>query len=155
MKQYSPALVIDILRKDYPEVDSQIRQRIDESIPSCLTDLNLVPAIIQSFKKIKAVDYSKWESERGCNRGKVHEDRELLLAVLLLLYQPEKILKMTNVYTKHRLLSTISKEINCSVASLKMRVPITILSYKAYKEFKKEAFSIYEQIKLENDFFQN
>jgi len=154
MREYSTALVIDILRREYPEVESMIMQRIGNSVPDKLEDLNMIPKVINSFKRIKGITHSDWMRVNDADYKEIIQNRNLLIAVLLLFFHPEKILNVTDRFVKRNLLSTTAVELNCTIGALKMSTSVVIVAFRAYKEFKSETYRIYELIKTENKFFE-
>ena len=154
MREYSSALVIDILHRDYPEIESMIMQQIGDSLPGRLNDLSLIPKVIESFKKIRQVKHSGWLKSTDIDVRDMIENRNLLIAVLLMFFHPEKILKVTDRKVRCNLLRDTAAELNCSVGALKMSISTVIVAFKAYKEFKSETYRLYELIKTENKFFE-
>ncbi len=150
MREYSQNLVIDILRKDYPEIDNRIRQRLNESLPVRLIDINLIPKIVSSFKRLKQL---KGSINQPMNRES-SEYRKLILAVIMLFYHPDKIILSTSEKTRYGILMAVASEIECSRGMLKMRLADVIVAFKSYKEFRDESYRLYELIKTENKFFQ-
>ena len=55
MRQYSAALVIDIFRKEYPEIESSIRQKLDDDLPPCLQDKPLQSKVTDSHDLLRLV----------------------------------------------------------------------------------------------------
>ena len=152
MREYSSALITDILRREYPEVDMSIRKRLDDELPASLEDMTLIPTIIRSFKSIKGIQGDPWVNKRGSRA--LSENRELLVSVIILLYQPEKILRISNIRLKKFIITRTAAELNCSRDVLKKCISEIIVSFRAYKEFKSESYRLYELIKTENKFFQ-
>jgi len=152
MKEYNSDLVIDILRKEYPEIDTKIRQRINELLPENLQDLELIPKIINSFKIIKGLNYNSWISLNQ-NRSEVNDNRDLLFSIVLLYYHPEKILRMTDNRTRYGLISKMSNELKCSSGVLKNTLHAVIVAFRAYKDFREETYRLYNLINIENNFF--
>jgi len=152
MREYSAALVIDIFRKEYPEIESSIRQRLDDDLPQRLQDLNFIPEIISSFKSIKGISGNNWTNKSGTRV--ISENRELIMAVILLLYQPEKIMRISDLRLKRFILSKVSAELGCSRDVLKMSLAGIIVAFRAYKEFREETYRIYELIKEKHQFFK-
>jgi hypothetical protein len=153
MRQYSSDLVVQMLRKEYPEIENKIRLRLDTEIPDKLVNLNYLPAIINSFKAIKGVNYKSWTNSVGGPRNEMIENRELLLAVIMLFYQPEKIMNLTTAKVKYNLTIRIAEELGCKESLINAALNSVLVIFKAYKSFKEEAYRVYELIKLENKFF--
>jgi|GEM_PF-2364981 len=154
MREYSSALIIDILHRDYPEVENMIMQRIGDTIPQKLENLELLPLVINSFKSIKGIQHSGWMRVNDISSNEIIKNRNLLIAVLLLFFHPEKILKVTDRKVKSSLLRNTAIELNCTLGALKMSISTVIVAFRAYKEFKAETYRLYELIKTENKFFE-
>lgn len=152
MRHYNPALVVDILRKEYPEVNKRILQRIDNDIPMKLDDLELIPCIIKSFKVHRGVDHSEWINKLGSRD--ISEDRELLLSVVMLFFHPEKLIQLTTEKARYGVMSKMSGELNCGRDVLKKSLTAVIVAFRVYKSFHEEAYRLYELIKIENKFFE-
>ncbi len=152
MLDYKQSLVIDILSKEYPEIHFTIRKRIENSIPEKLQDLELVPQIISSFKKLKGINYSSWTNRD--REKEISENRGLLLCIVLMFFHPEKVLRMTTQKTRFGVIRDIAKELNCSSTILKTSLPSVIVAFKAYRNFREETYRLYELIKIENRFFE-
>jgi len=152
MREYSSALITNILRREYPEVDLCIRKRLDEELPASLEDVSLIPLVVRSFKAIKGINSEVWINKGG-NRS-ISENRDLLVSVIMLLYQPEKVLSISNIRLKRFILSRMAAELNCSRDILKKRISCVIVAFRAYKEFKSETYRLYELIKTEHKFFE-
>lgn len=150
LKVYNSNLVLQILRKDYPEIDLKIRQRIDEDIPAKVYDLEYIPDIIKSFIALREIEnlvvgISKYGSKE------IWENVDLLLSVIMLFYHPEKVLQLTDEKLKYGVMSVISRELQCSNKLLQRRISQVIVSFKAYKSFKEETYRLYDVINFTNN----
>jgi hypothetical protein len=159
MRDYSSKLIVNVLRNDYPDIDLIIRRKLDQDIPEQLSDLKLITNIVSSFKSLKSITYLQWSRKKeghreGGHRIGIHEDRELLLSVILLFYHPEKLLRITKERTRYGVIRKTSEILNCPLGSLKMTIPYVIIAFRAYKEFREETYRIYELIKSEHKFFE-
>jgi hypothetical protein len=153
MQEYSPFLMVSVLRKDYPEIAEQISARIKKSLPEeRLTDLSKVDLIIASFKKELEISAECWTNIKGSTR--ITQKRDLLIGVLLLFYNPEKLLRLVDQRTFCGLFIRASKIIGTSRAILSMTAPNVILAFRAYEEFRNEVYRLYDLIKTENKFFE-
>lgn len=154
MREYNSSLVIDILRKDYPEIESRILQRIDDEVPQKLSDMDLIPVIVSSFKFLKGIGECNWVSTTR-SREKVNDHRDLLLAVIMLFYHPEKMMMITKDKAKYGLLCKVSYCLGFDENTiLSKSLPAVIVAFRAYKDFKEEVHRVYELIKIEHKFFQ-
>lgn len=145
MKEYNIHLVVDILRKEYPEIELKIRQRIDDDIPGKVDDLSHIPEIIRLFTQIRGIDDLVMAIVRYGNK-EIWENIDLLLAVVMLFYHPEKVLQLTDEKAKYGVMSAISNVLQCSNKLLQRRISQVIVSFKAYKAFREETYRIYELI---------
>jgi len=153
MRNSNQSLVIDILRKEYPEIEYRIQQRIKETVPVKLEDFDLIPLIISSFKRIKGIEYQSWTGSPG-GRKKLNIDRDLLLGTIILFYHPEKLMQMTHDKSKHGLMVKVADELSCNRLTLSKSLQPIIVAFKAYREFKEEVYRIYELIKIENNLLE-
>lgn len=154
MREYNSSLVIDILRKDYPEIESRILQRINDEVPHKLSDMGLIPGIIHSFKALKGIGECNWVSTTR-SREKVNDHRDMLLAVIMMFYHPEKMMMLTREHSRPGILSTTAVSLQCKSSAIRKSLPAVIVAFKAYKDFKEEVHRIYELIKIEHKFFDN
>lgn len=145
-------LMITVLRKDYPEIASSISDKISRTLPEqSLTDLALIDQIVASFKIEKGITEQNWT--KGKSKVKITRSRQLLTAVILLFYHPEKLLQLTSSNTKSGVLKRLSSLIGTSPEILSMSVANVIVAFKAYEDFKTEVYRLYALIKEENQFF--
>ena len=154
MRAYNSNLVINILKKDYPEIENRILERIKNEVPDRLDDLNMVPKIIQSFIDIKELHYSEWTARPGQTVKPMLKDRNLLLAVLILFYHPSKILNLSSDKLKASLIIKTSIELECPKQVLKNTIADILVGFRAYKEFRDETYRVYELIKIKDNLLQ-
>lgn len=153
MNDQHSALMINVLRKDYPEIASSISEKIIKTLPEqSLTDLGLIDQIVTSFKKEKGIEDKNWTI--GKAKVNITRERELLLAVVLLFYHPEKLFQLTDKATKYRLQTSLAAHIGTSPDLISMDLANVIVAFKAYADFKIEVYRLYELIKEENQFFK-
>jgi len=153
MHDYSPNLMVSVLRKDFPEIAEQISNRIKTTLPGDrLYDLSSIETIIESFKKERGVTADNWTNSKG--KANITYERELLIAVLLMFYDPEKIMQLVDRQVFKGLLYHASKLIGTTNAVLSMSVPGVIVAFKAYQDFREEVYRLYDLISIENKFFE-
>jgi hypothetical protein len=153
MQEYSPVLMVSVLRKDFPEIAAQISARIKKSLPEeRLTDLSKVDMIIASFKKELGISFDCWTNKKGNTR--ITYKRDLLIGVLLLFYNPEKLLQLVDQQTMHGVFKRADDILGTSKNVLVMASANVIVAFKAYEEFRSEVYRLYELIKIENNFFE-
>lgn len=151
--EYSSNLMVAVLRKEYPEIADIITEKIKETLPDeRLTDLSNIEKIVSTFKKIKGIQLESWTNGKG--RTNITYERELLIAVLLLFYDPEKIMQLVRRNTVPGVLKQASCLIGTSQEVLSMSTPGVIVAFKAYEGFREEVYRIYDLIRIENNFFE-
>lgn len=145
--------MVSVLRKDFPEIAEQISNRIKTTLPGDrLYDLSRIEIIIESFKKERGVTADNWTNSKG--KANITYERELLIAVLLMFYDPEKIMQLVDRQVFKGLLHHASKLIGTTNAVLSMSVPGVIVAFKAYQDFREEVYRLYDLISIENKFFE-
>lgn len=151
--EYSSNLMVAVLRKEYPEIADVITEKIKETLPDeRLTDLSIIEKIISTFKRIKNITVENWTNRKG--KTNITYERELLIAVLLLFYDPEKIMQLVRRNTVPGVLKQASGLIGTSQEVLSMSTPGVIVAFKAYEDFREEVYRIYDLIRIENNFFE-
>lgn len=153
MNDQHSALMITVLRKDYPEIASIITAKISNSLPErSLDDLQHIPQIVASFKNAKGITEQNWTE--GKSEIKIVESREQLLAVVLIFYHPEKLMDLTSANTKSGVLKTLAGILKTQRPVLSISVASAVVAFKAYEEFRQEVYRLYELIRIENKFFK-
>ena len=145
--------MVSVLRKDYPEIAELIAERITKSLPEKrLHDISNVDLIIESFKKELGISAKCWTNKKGSIR--ITDKRDMLIAVLLLFYNPEKILQLVDTSAVRGMFKRASEIIGTSPVILSMTAPNVIVAFRAYEEFRNEVYRLYDLIKIENKFFE-
>ncbi|TDQ12189.1 hypothetical protein ATK78_1323 [Pedobacter metabolipauper] len=140
--------MVTVLRKEYPEIADIIAERIKKTLPEeKLDDLCHISEIVETFKRDKGICLVSWTNRKS------NYNRELLIAVMLMFYHPEKLLQLTTSRSKFGMLKQLSKLIGSSQPILSGDLANAIVAFKAYDKFRKEVYRIYEIIKTENNFF--
>lgn len=146
--------MISILFRDYPEIAQRIKAGIqskeDEEMPSfVLRSFELIPDIVEGFKKAKGIQEIIWVTQNGQkSRKRIVENRELLVAVILLFYDPERILGLkVSPKSKNGLVKAIAQYANCKPNPISDSAVKAIFAFKVYKDFKEEVTLLYEIIK--------
>ena len=163
MQDFSPHLMILLLEREHPEIATSIKEKIKRTLPEkTLTDLTKISEIIDAFVKIKGKPdrwingWTRTEEKTGKKKGNINpvDYRELLLAVILLFYDPEVVmgLKRSNRAMTGLLIGS-SKGIGCSRNTVYQSVQRAITSFKIYRSFKEEVYSLYDQIQREKQLF--
>lgn len=151
--EYSSNLMISVLRKEYPEIAQRITRKIKETLPGeQLTDLSNIGKIIATFKREKQVKTDNWTNGKG--KTNITYKRDLLVAVLLLFYDPEKIMQLVRRNTIPGILKQASVLIGTSQEVLSMSTPGVIVAFKAYEDFREEVYRLYDLIRIEHRFFE-
>lgn len=154
LKVYNSNLVLQILRKDYPEVDLQIRKRIDADIPAKVDDLECIPDIIRSFIALRDIENLVAAISRYGSK-EIWENVDLLLSVIMIFYHPEKLLQLTDEKLRYGVIGIIAKELQCNNKLLQRRVSQVIVSFKAYRNFKEETYRLYDMINSTNNLLKS
>lgn len=145
--------MISVLRKEYPEIAQRITRKIKETLPGeQLTDLSNIGKIIATFKREKQVKTDNWTNGKG--KTNITYKRDLLVAVLLLFYDPEKIMQLVRRNTIPGILKQASVLIGTSQEVLSMSTPGVIVAFKAYEDFREEVYRLYDLIRIEHRFFE-
>lgn len=153
MQQYNSNLVLAVLRKEYPEIAIQIDNKIRESLPDQrLTDLSNIEKIVSSFKRERSVIEESWTNCKG--KANITHERDLLIAVTLLFYDPDKLMQLIRKHTQQGVLKQVSDLIGTSQKILSMTTPNVIVAFKAYPDFRAEVYRLYELISNEHKFFE-
>lgn len=154
LKIYNSNLVLQILRKDYPEVDLQIRQRIDADIPAKIYELEYIPDIIKSFIALREIEDLVVAISRYGSK-EIWENVDLLLSVIMLFYHPEKVMQLTDEKLRYGVMGIIARELQCSNKLLQRRVSQVIVSFKAYRGFREETYRLYGVISITNNLLKS
>lgn len=169
MQDQESSIVVAILRKDFPDVAALIDQRIKEQIPvNILTDLKLVGSIIEDFQNVfiheqnKVVKWYQSKDRIWCRLSsdeyrlcKVTEIREMMIAVILMFYHPERLLGLTgeNTRTKSGIVKELSKVCKCHKRDISTSLSNAIAYYKVYAGFKNEVNIIYDNVTTQGKYF--
>ncbi|WP_256013153.1 hypothetical protein [Desertivirga xinjiangensis] len=145
VNQYPAEIMITILNKDYPDVAQCINLKLKDVLPSDrLTDPEEINRIIKS--------YSLHTGNGGVFADT--EDRDVLCAVLLMFYHPEKIMGLDKKRTLNGIVQKVASELSWKPASISQSISRGIVAFKVYSEFREKVNEIYEHIKNENQFFK-
>jgi hypothetical protein len=153
MNDQNSALMITVLRNDYPEIARIISEKINKTLPEqALHNPKLIGQIVASFKNEKGIDELNWI--KGKSAIKIVESRELLTAVVLMFYHREKILNSSPEKTRSGVLRELRKQIGVSQEVSSKTAANAIVAFKVYENFRQEVYRLYELIKIENKFFR-
>lgn len=151
--EYRADLMVAVLCKEYPEIAAVITEKIKEVLPAeQLTDLSHIKDIIDVFKRIKGIKVDNWTNGKG--KVNITYERELLLAVILLFYDPEKMMQLVQKNTAPGVLKQTSKLTGASQEVLSMSVPGVTVAFKVYEDFRSEVYRIYHLIRTEKGLFE-
>lgn len=146
MKAYDSTLVINVLCADYPDIASRINQKIQTAMPELiLNDLSELETIIDRFCKLKGLEYDTWSNQPGQTR--ITNDRELLLALIIMFFQPEKINGLHYGRIKQGIVKNLSIHMNCSKEIISQSISCALDNYRIYADFKEEVDQLYETLK--------
>lgn len=157
MQYANSALILNILHRDYPDVAVNINRQISQALPAYrLTDYAAISGIVKSFESAAVIAEKHWpqsefvalsltgDEQRLC---KITEVREILIAVVMLFYQPERLLGLDTGCARRGLLKELAEVIDTNRFLLSHSLSNAITRYRAYKSFKAEVDWLYEQIK--------
>ncbi|WP_231489891.1 hypothetical protein [Pedobacter sp. Leaf170] len=151
--QLSDKAIVQVLRKSYPEVIDKITSDISIALPEHrLTDLTKLASIIQVFnreKQINAEDFSNPSYKR-----KTSQNRKLLMALVLLFYNPERLCNITRKETIG-LSKMVSDLTGSHIRSITVSANDAVTLIKIYKDFKIEVYRLYDLINKEFNFFNH
>lgn len=164
MRTFLPEIIINVLHRDYPEILTQINKSLNTHLPvRAFTDLTLVPAIVSEILKYKQVnltltDWSLQKGKKHCglnHQGELKELKfsevlELVVAVLLKLYHPDKLLGYTSQKKRGSVMHSLVQHTGFNRIRIYQISSNTIVHYKAYHSFKNEVDLIAKEI--ENKF---
>lgn len=170
----NPLVMLSILHRDYPDVAASIHEQISKSMPAeRLTDFELLPAMVNQFlisaktfdqPGILPNDQVDWRTSRSyimcvmssniAKRCSITELREILLAVVLMLFHPEKILSLTSRPAKSGLIKQLSILLKCDKVTLSQSMSNAISHYKTYKSFRDDVEHLYNDIKIQAKYFE-
>ncbi len=146
MMSYPSEFIINVLRKDYPDINLEISEKIRQSLPEkSLNDLSQISVIIRSFLKAKGLTCFRWQNQPG--QKKVTDTRELLLAVVLMFYHPEKIHGFTAREKKTGMVKALSELIECRQDIISKSMMSAVSAYRTYRNFREEVQRLYDVIK--------
>lgn len=154
-------IILTILKNEYPEIAKAITQLIDQTLPkSILSDYRLIPAIVTIFKKRTGITQVDWTKSSQLvdttlfddqKQHKVTEIRSVLIAVMLMLYHPEKLLNVVNENARSGLLLHLSSTLKCNKPTLSYTLSNAIVYYSAYKNFRRIVDKMHRIILVELD----
>ncbi len=128
-------VIINRFVQRYPHLALELDEDIRAILPKAIfTDYDLLPLFLQEF-----CTYRNIEQEEIIGRhitSKYLEYRKEFLAVLLLLYHPEKIHGITRKRTWQGIQNTAAEVLQCSPKSLANFIPEVITWFQRYKDFR-------------------
>ncbi len=142
-----PKLVLNVLRRDFPNVLEEIETKIRDIIPTAtLSDFDDMRWIIYDYRRTKGLSETcGWMNVRGSKRVTNH--RVALVALIIKFYQPERLAGMDGTFNKGFLIS-LCKHLDCTYAVVRSSLVKALSSYNIYSAFRKEVDMLYEQFKM-------
>ncbi|PPK99005.1 hypothetical protein [Parapedobacter indicus] len=141
----NPKLVLNVLRRDFPNVLEQIETKIKTIIPDVtLSDFGDIRWIVDDYCLAKGVSLKAWMNVPGFKRITHH--REVLVALIIKFYQPERLAGIEGSFNKGFLLS-LSRHLNCTYAVVRYSLAAALSNYNIYPAFRKEVDDLYENFK--------
>lgn len=145
MEHVNAKLALRVLTRDYPHVAKEIEQKITSSASFRLTDLTQVPFIIKEFCKVKEIKSANWI--KGNGKNETSKNRQLLVAVLLKFYHPEKLYCLDDGYTFNGLIKKVSKELGINYQTTLKTFSKSVDEYNHFNgKFKAKVDSIFNSI---------
>lgn len=146
MQHVNAKLALRVLSRDYPQVAKEIQQKITSDTGFRLSNLEQVKPIIAEFCKINNIKSAKWI--KGNGKNETSKNRQLLVAVLLKLYHPEKLNCTDDGYTFNGLIKTVSGELGCNYQTTLKTFSKSVDQYNHFDgRFKEKVDNIYNSIK--------
>lgn len=146
MKAYNSTLVLNVLCNDYPDIASRINQKIQSAMPEMiLNDLSELKYIIHEYCKLKGLLYDTWSNQPGQTR--ITNERELLLAIVIMFFQPEKINGLHDSRIKQGIVKNLSIHMKCSKEVISQSIACALDNYRIYADFKTEVDQLYDKLK--------
>lgn len=145
MSSYSSAIVLNVLWKEFPDVANRITDKIKSAMPEIvLSDPNEIKTIVEDYCELKELSLETWCNQPGQTR--ITDDRELLLAVVIMFFQPERLNGMCEKQIKRGIVKELSIVMKCSKRVISESILASINNYKIYSDFKFEVHNTYDQL---------
>ncbi len=143
---YHSALVLNVLWKEFPDVANRITDKIKSAMPEVvLSDPNEIKTIVEDYCILNDLNFETWSNQPGQTR--ITDDRELLLAVIIMFFQPERLNGMCEKRIKQGIVKELSIVMKCDKAIISQSISSAINNYKIYSNFKGEVHEMYDQLK--------
>lgn len=144
--EVSQVLVLNVLQRDFPDVAEKIMSKIRSSMPEMvLSDTDQVQTVINAYCKIRDIQFDTWSNKPGIKR--ITYERELLLTVMIMFFQPEKLNGLSDDVVRYGLIKELSKCMICSKNVISISISNCISNYRIYNDFRNESNEVYNQIK--------
>lgn len=167
MQDNSHSIIVSVLRKEFPEIAKSIDEMINLKMPDfVLEDFSQMQLIKETFIELFIHnDKIIWRNSTDrvlCRLSsdeyrlcKVTEIRDMLMAVLLMFYQPERILTFGDekVKRKNGIVKEATSILDCYSTDVGRSLVNSITFYKSYPGFRDEVDRLYKEIK--NKIFAN
>lgn len=147
---YPTEFIANVLRREYPEINRLISEKINNSLPERnLSDLTQVDTVVRLFLKTKGLKSFTWHNQPGENKTDI---RELLMAVVLMFYHPERLYGYGSGKKRTGLGKRLSELTGCKHVIISKNTTSAISAFKTYKSFREEVNKVYMIIKPDIDF---
>ncbi len=161
MNQHLPELVVNVLNREYPDVSRKITDILNSALPTCtVSNSSLIPEIVGRVLALKGIEYSSvnWNGKRGYRvpvkilvAGKpnylLSDLRELLVAVIVGLYDPAKLIGYSTMRLKPGILQTFIEYTGSNPVPVYKSVSNAVVHYRIYQSFRSEVDELVEQLK--------
>lgn len=151
MFQASNKSIVQVLKREYPEIlekiNSDVACVVDFLPKERLCNLSELPKIIESFKAHRGINVVSFKNEVG--QKKVTESREMLMAIVMLFYNPERLFNLIKRESLG-LTGALSDLTGTHRALLSIALVNATVNMKAYEDFRLEVYRIYTLINIEH-----
>lgn len=147
MGNFNSSLMLNVLVRDFPEVVDRINAKIVESMPKVvLSDTSEIEKIVNQFCKLKKISLESWSNQPG--KSRITDERELLLAVIIMFFQPERLNGLCEKRIKTGIVKELSTALNSGKQVISRSISSAISNYKIYPDFKKKVHQTYDHLIL-------
>lgn len=160
----SPAIIAYALQRNHPDIYQKLQNEITSTLPvQKITEIKMLNLIVADFCQLLELKSPDWRDSRSmiaCNAQqqreyRMTEIREMLLGVVLLLFQPERIYQVLPGQIKSGIIKSLSNILNVQKPTLSVGANTAITHFKAYKEFNSDVLYVYHQLINKRNYFDH
>lgn len=123
----------------------------------------MLEVIVADFCQVLDLHAPNWRDSRSSvtccmqqlREYRMTEVREVLLGVVLLLFQPERIYQVLPGQVKSGVIKSLSEILNVQKPTLSVGANTAITHFKAYKEFNGDVLYVYQQLINKRNYFEH